>query len=76
MRKRNELKEKKRVGSLRSADPGLLVILEKSLRAMALDALEEYKTRRGELGAGDFAFSSTASFILYFSPALSSSHPF
>ena len=74
MRKRNELKEKKRVDSLRSADPGLLVILEKSLRAMALHALEEYKTRRRELG--DFAFSSTASFILYFSPALSSSRPF
>ncbi|KYM78608.1 hypothetical protein ALC53_10950 [Atta colombica] len=55
MRKRNELKEKKRVDSLRSADPGLLVILEKSLRAMALHALEEYKTRRREQDSMDLS---------------------
>ena len=46
--------------------PGLLVILERSLRATALDALEEYKTR-GSWVPGTPRFYSRH-FFLHFAP--------
>lgn len=58
--------------------PELLVILERSLRATASDALEEYKKpREGELGAEDYASLLLLFFFpLLHSPTSSSPRPF